>query len=105
MVPFVRFIQKGGNAYVQQELWDEVIRLHIEEGRSYKSLSEEFGISAHHIGTKVRELRSEAMADEMKAKSLKDMEEIRRLQDELAEVKKENDFLKKLAAFYAKETK
>jgi transposase len=43
--------------------------------------------------------------DEMKAKALGDMNEIRRLQDELAEVKKENDFLKKLAAFYAKETK
>lgn len=87
-----------------KELWDEVIRLHVKEGRSYKSLSDEFGISAHAIGCKVRKLRAETEMDEMKAKALGDMNEIRRLQDELAEVKKENDFLKKLAAFYAKET-
>lgn len=79
-------------------------KLHVKEGRSYKSLSDEFGISARAIGCKVRKLRAETEMDEMKAKALGDMNEIRRLQDELAEVKKENDFLKKLAAFYAKET-
>lgn len=88
-----------------KEVWDEVIRLHIEERRTYKSLSEEFGISEGTIGRRVRALRDAARTDEMKAQALQDMEEIRRLQDELDEVKKENDFLKKLAAFYAKETK
>ena len=88
-----------------KEFWDEIIRLHIEEGRTYKSLSEEFGVSVHQIGIRVRKMRSEAQTNEMKSKSLQDMEEIRRLREELAEAKKENDFLKKLAAFYAKEIK
>ena len=88
-----------------KELWDEVIRLHVEEGRTYQSLSDEFGMSPQTIGRRVRQLRAETETDEMKAKALKDMNEIHRLRDELSEVKKENDFLKKLAAFYAKETK
>ena len=88
-----------------KELWDEVIRLHVEEGRTYQSLSDEFGMSPQTIGRRVRQLRAETETDEMKAKALKDMNEIHRLRDELSEVKKENDFLKKAAAFFAKETK
>ena len=88
-----------------KEVWDEVIRLHIEEGRTYKSLSEEFGMNPATISKRVVKLRNQSQKDAMKAKSLEDMEEIRRLREELAETKKENDFLKKLAAFYAKETK
>ena len=88
-----------------KEVWDEVIRLHIEEGRTYKSLSEEFGMNPATISKRVVKLRNQSQKDAMKAKSLEDMEEIRRLREELAETKKENDFLKKLAAFYAKEIK
>ena len=88
-----------------KEVWDEVIRLHIEEGRTYKSLSEEFGMNPATISKRVVKLRNQSQKDAMKAKSLEDMEEIRRLREELPETKKENDFLKKLAAFYAKEIK
>ena len=88
-----------------KEIWDEVIRLRLEEGRTLQSLSKEFGINAATIGRRIRKLKAEAQADQAKAEILTNMEEIRRLQDELAEVRKENDFLKKLAAFYAKETR
>ena len=87
-----------------KELWDEIIRLHLEEGRTYRSLHEEFGPAAATISRRVRRLLQEAKQDEAQAEILGNMEEIRRLREELAETKKENDFLKKLAAFYAKET-
>ena len=88
-----------------EELWDEIIRLHIEEGRTYQSLHEEFGPAPHTIGKRVRNFRRKAKDNETQAELLGNMEEIRRLREELAEARKENDFLKKLAAFYAKETK
>lgn len=88
-----------------EEIWDEIIRLHIEEGRTYQSLHEEFGPAPHTIGKRVRKFRQKAKDNETQAELLGNMEEIRRLREELAEARKENDFLKKLAAFYAKETK
>lgn len=88
-----------------REIWDEIIRLHLEEGRTYKSLHEEFGPCIHTIGEHVRKYVRDARESEAQAEILGNMEEIRRMREELAEVKKENDFLKKLAAFYAKETK
>lgn len=88
-----------------KEIWDEIIRLHIEEGRTYQSLHEEFGPSAHTIGEHVRRFLHKAKESQAQAEILGNMEEIRRLREELAETKKENDFLKKLAAFYAKEIK
>ena len=88
-----------------KELWDEIIRLHIEEKRTYKSLSEEFGPAPSVISRRVRKFLDAAKENAAQAEILDNMEEIRRLREELAETKKENDFLKKLAAFYAKETK
>ena len=86
-----------------KELWDEIIRLHIEEGRTYQSLHQEFGPTPSVIGRRVRDFRQKAKASETQAEICSNMEEIRRLREELAETRKENDFLKKLAAFYAKE--
>ena len=87
-----------------KEIWDEIVRLHFEEGRSYQSLHEEFGPTTSEISKHIRRLRQEAAHNEAQATILENMEEIQRLREELAETKKENDFLKKLAAFYAKET-
>ncbi|MBP3806433.1 MAG: transposase [Oribacterium sp.] len=87
-----------------EEFWEHLIKLHIEEGRTYKSIAEEFGVHPEQVGRRVRLFRALAERDAARSETLSNMEEIRRLQEELAEVKKENDFLKKLAAFYAKET-
>ena len=88
-----------------KEIWDEIIRLHIEEGRTYQSLHDEFGPAPHTISNHVRRYLREAENNKVQSEMLGNMEEIRRLREELAETKKENDFLKKLAAFYAKEIK
>ena len=95
---------KGGSAMYDKELMDHLVKLHLEQGRTYKSLEDEFGINSSTISRAVKRLRKEAEADAQKAKTLADMEEILRLQKEVQELKKENDFLKKAAAFFAKES-
>ena len=88
-----------------KQLMDHIVQLHIEQGRTYQSLSDEFGISRNTIGRAVVRFRKEAEADEKKAENLANMEELHRLQREVEELRKENDFLKKAAAFFAKESR
>lgn len=91
--------------YVDPELKNKLIKLHLQDGRTYKSLSDEFGYSRDVISRIVKQYQKQAAEDEETAKQLADMQELRRLQIENAELKKENDFLKKAAAFFAKESK
>ena len=91
--------------YVDPELKKKLIKLHLQDGRTYKSLSDEFGYSRDVISRIVKQYQKQAAEDEETAKQLADMQELRRLQIENAELKKENDFLKKAAAFFAKESK
>ena len=86
-----------------KELMDHLIKLHLEQGRTYQSLEDEYGVSRNTIGRAVRKFRKEAAANAEKAKILADMEELHRLKVKVAELEKENDFLKKAAAFFAKE--
>lgn len=91
--------------YVEPELKQRIIKLHIQDGRTYQSLSDEYGFSREIIGRWVKKYRETAAADSRQAKQLADMEALRRLQKEVEELRKENDFLKKAAAFFAKESK
>ena len=70
-----------------------------------KAFMKNSGLLLYNIGKRVGSSSTEAKQNETQAELLRNMEEIQRLRKELAETKKENDFLKKLAAFYAKETK
>lgn len=91
--------------YVEPEVKEKIIKLHLQNGRTYKSLSDEFGFSRYVISDWVMKYRKDAEANEKQAKQLADMEELRHLQAENEELKKEIDFLKKAAAFFAKESK
>ena len=86
-----------------KELMEHLVKLHLEQGRTYKSLQDEFGVYSSTISRAVSRFRKEAEVDAHKAKALADMEELHRLQKEVEELRKENDFLKKAAAFFAKE--
>lgn len=86
-----------------KKLLDHLIKLHLEQGRTYQSLQDEYGVSKNTIIRAVNKFRKEAEANAEKAKILADMERLRKLEIENAELKKENDFLKKAAAFFAKE--
>ena len=76
---------------------NQIVKLHLEQGRTYKSLEDEFGVHRNTISRAVCLFRKEAEADVQKAKALADIEELHRLKKEVEELRKENDFLKKAA--------
>ncbi|HBV50881.1 MAG TPA: hypothetical protein DEF06_01210 [Clostridiales bacterium] len=69
------------------------MRLYEEERRTYKSIPTEYGVSRASISKWCSQLREEY--DYMKG--------MRKLRKETEELRKENFFLKKAAAFFAKE--
>ena len=90
---------------IDPELKQHIINQRIMEGRTFQSLESEYGIPRRVISKWVTQYRELAKSDEEKAKALATMEENRLLKEKLAELEKENDFLKKAAAFFAKESK
>ena len=80
-----------------------IVRLHIEEGRSIKSLVEEYGVSNSSVKKWCGEFNKECLQSPELQKEHTSMEETLRLRKENEELRKENIFLKKAAAFFAKE--
>ena len=64
------------NQNYEPEFKKKIVRLHLEEGRTLRGLAEEYGISKASISIWTKQFREEWQ---------------------------ENDFLKKAAAFFAKE--
>jgi transposase len=87
----------------ETEFKQEIVRLHLEEGRTIKSLSEEYRISKASISIWVRTYREECQTNQEAKEDYDYMLENRKLRKQLEEVQKENLFLKKAAAFFAKE--
>ena len=89
------------------EFKKKIVRLHLEEGCTYKSIISEYGVSKASISKWCREFSEEchakAIINPESSNEAELMKENLRLHKELAEVKKENLFLKKVAAFFAKE--
>ena len=90
----------------EPEFKKKIVRLHLEEGRTYASIREEYGISKSAISSWFNEFSKEcqkqADTDNTVKTDLDIMKENLRLRKELEEMKKENLFLKKAAAFFAK---
>ncbi len=89
------------------EFKEKIVRLHLEDGRTYKSITAEYGISKSSISKWCTEFSKEcqmkANADPNDQNEAEIMKENLRLRRELEEAKKENLFLKKAAAFFARE--
>lgn len=89
------------------EFKKKIVRLHLEEGRTMKSITAEFGVSKASISKWCKDFSNEcqekAETNPDTKTELELMQENRRLRKELEEAKKENLFLKKAAAFFAKE--
>lgn len=68
------------NNRYEPELKQKVLRLYLEEGRTKKSLTEEYNLGQGTLTYWLQQYRKE-----------------------IEELKKENDFLKKAAAFFAKD--
>ena len=87
----------------EPEFKKKIVQLYLEEGRTIKSLNEEYQLGDGTVRKWVRAFREECETnpDLYHTKNL--YEENRKLRRELEEKKKEIAFLKKAAAFFAKE--
>lgn len=89
------------------EFKKKIVRLHLEEGRTYKSITAEYGVSKASISKWCAEFSEEcqtkAILNPESPNEVELMKENLRLRKELKESRKENLFLKKAAAFFAKE--
>ena len=81
----------------------KVVVLHLRDGRTIASLAAEYGVSKATVSNWVKAYREECQTNDEAKSELELLEEIRQLRREKAELEKENDFLKKAAAFFAKE--
>ena len=77
--------------------------MHLEEGRTIRSLSEEYHVSENGNRYWLKNYREECSKDPAAKEEYDLMKENLKLRKELEEMRKENEFLKKAAAFFAKE--
>ena len=89
----------------ETEFKEDIVRKHVSEGRSIVSSAREYEISKASVSNWVKEYREECENNPAAKSDYDLMEENRRLRRELAEAKKEADFLKKATAFFAREVK
>ena len=85
------------------EFKKKIVRLHEEEGRTYKSITAEYGVSKASISKWCSEFSKECQSSPEAKEDYDNMKEMLRLKRENEELRKENLFLKKAAAFFAKE--
>ena len=90
-------------ASYEEEFKKRIVRMYPEEGRTIKSLSEEYHVSENGIGYPLKKYREECTKDPAAKEEYDLMKENLKLRKEMEEAKKENEFLKKAAAFFAKE--
>ena len=89
--------------HYEPEFKKKIVRLHLEEGRTLKGLATEYGVSKASISIWIKQFRKECQTNEEAKADYDYMKKNLQLKKQLAELQKENDFLKKAAAFFAKE--
>ena len=82
----------------------EAVELTLQSGVTQAQIARELGIGANLLGRWVRELR-DAGSSAFPGKGVPRDKELTDLKRELARVKKERDFLREAATFFAKEPK
>jgi transposase len=90
--------------HYEEEFKKNVVRLHLEEGRTLKSLADEYGASKAAISKWIKTYREECQISPDSKNEYDYMKENLKLRKQLEETEKENRFLKKAVAFFAKET-
>lgn len=84
------------------ELKEKIIRLHLEQGRTVKSLTQEYHLGNGTLTYWLQEHRKECLTNVEKNNEDMKFKENYALKKENEELKKEIQFLKKAAAFFAK---
>ncbi len=87
----------------EKTLKDKIIRLHLEEGRTINSLNKEYQLGSGTLNKWLKAYREECATNPEKEVEKDIYKENLSLRKELEELKKENLFLKKAAAFFDKE--
>lgn len=85
------------------QLKEKIIRLHLKDGRTIKSLTEEYHLGSGTIRFWLKKHREECKINPETEKQDAEYNEVKERRKQLAELEKENRFLKKAAAFFAKE--
>ena len=83
------------NQNYEPEFKKKIVRLHLEEGRTLKGLAAEYGVSKASISNWTKQFREECQTNEEAQADYDYMKENLKLKKQLAELQKENDFLKK----------
>lgn len=87
------------------EYKSEAVRLANDSGKPVTQVARELGVNANMLHRWMREEREAQAAGKTRGGVKAEQEEIARLRRELARVTQERDFLKRAAAFFAKEHK
>jgi len=86
-----------------KEFKEQIVRIALESGRTIKSINNEYNLGEGTVRNWIRQFGEECDSNPVMAEQKDLYEENRRLKKELTEAQKENLFLKKAAAFFAKE--
>ena len=85
--------------YFEPEFKKKIVRLHLGDRRTIRSLAAEYSISKANISNRISRFRKECQNNEEAKANYDYIKENLNLKKQLAELQKENDFLKKTAAF------
>ncbi len=83
----------------------EAVRLANEPGVTLKQIGEELGVNPHLLGKWRKQMQKDGEIHAFPGQGKPRDEEMAALKRELTRVRKERDFLKEAAAFFAKEQK
>ena len=81
--------------HYEPEFKKKIVHLHLEEGRSLKSLAAEYNVSHASISNRTSQFRKECLINEEAKADYNYMKENNKLKKQLPELQKENEFLKK----------
>ncbi len=84
-----------------EEFKAEAVRLIVEEGYSISQAARNLDINANMLGRWKRELTEDA---EIRQQVADEKEELKRLREEVRQLKMEREILKKATAFFARES-
>ena len=85
-----------------EEFKKEVVKYYAT-GKSYNQITKEYGVPNATLAGWIKKYSEECKYKTNSKESIINVKEMRDLQKKVAELEKENEFLKKAAAFFAKE--
>lgn len=97
--------EKQTRRQYSHEYKSEAVRLVRESGKPLSQVARELGINENMLHRWSREERDAQAAGRTRGEVKADQEELARLRRELVRVTAERDFLKRAAAFFAKDVK